>query len=62
MGATCPSANTENVEQESFWVGGEWDGHKVGWAIAGGCALLVRILFLLVRSTIVSTWADCQWC
>lgn len=45
MGATCPSENTEATDQSSFW-GGEtkWDDHKIGWAIAGGCAAVVRCL------------------
>lgn len=41
---TCPSDNTQAVDQSSFWGEGSiyWDAHRVGWAIAGGSALLVR--------------------
>ncbi|EKM50991.1 uncharacterized protein PHACADRAFT_187607 [Phanerochaete carnosa HHB-10118-sp] len=40
MGASCPSDNTQAVDQSSFWSGGaHWDAHRVGWAVSGACAL-----------------------
>lgn len=43
MAPSCPSENTEAVDQSSFWDSGNlnWDEHRIGWAIAGGCAALV---------------------
>ena len=43
MAPTCPSENTEVTDQSSFWDSGNlnWDEHRIGWAIAGGCAALV---------------------
>jgi hypothetical protein len=44
MSATCPSDNAPAVDQSDFWdaSGIHWDQHRIGWAIAGGCAALVR--------------------
>lgn len=44
MAPTCPSDNTIAVDQSSFWNSGNlnWDEHRIGWAIAGGCTVLVR--------------------
>ncbi|KAF8151369.1 DUF300-domain-containing protein [Crassisporium funariophilum] len=42
---TCAtSANSEATDQSKFWDtnGIHWDSHRIGWAIAGGCAVLVR--------------------
>jgi hypothetical protein len=38
------SENTVTVDQTSFWdtSGLHWDAHRIGWAIAGGCTVLVR--------------------
>jgi hypothetical protein len=49
---TCPSDNTQAVDQSNFWSDGSvhWDAHRVGWAIAGGCAVLVRATSLWPRS------------
>jgi len=43
----CPSDNTQAVDQSHFWSSGSvnWDAHRVGWAVAGTCALLVRAIF-----------------
>ncbi|TFK35664.1 organic solute transporter Ostalpha-domain-containing protein [Crucibulum laeve] len=43
---TCPSENTEAVDQSKFWDsnGMNWDKHRIGWAIAGGCAALTAII------------------
>jgi hypothetical protein len=52
---SCPSDNTQAVEQSGFWSEGSihWDAHRVGWAIAGGSALLVRAISLsLAQETI----------
>ena len=40
----CPSSNTDAVDQSSFWNSGSlnWDAHRVGWAVAGGCTVIVR--------------------
>lgn len=47
MVATCPSENTEVLDQSNFWNDGgiNWDAHRIGWAIAGGCAALVSSNF-----------------
>lgn len=37
---TCPNINTYNVEQETFFTG-PFDDHKLGWIIAGVCAIVV---------------------
>lgn len=44
MAPACPSDNTQAVEQDSFWNSnsGNWDAHRIGWLIAGVCALVVR--------------------
>ncbi|KAI0312274.1 DUF300-domain-containing protein [Amylostereum chailletii] len=46
MGATCPESNTQAVDQSKFWdsTGVNWDAHRVGWAIAGGCAAATVII------------------
>ncbi|KAH7914889.1 organic solute transporter Ostalpha-domain-containing protein [Hygrophoropsis aurantiaca] len=43
---TCPSQNTEAVDQSSFWSSGslDWDEHRIGWAIAGGCSVLTVLI------------------
>jgi hypothetical protein len=36
MGATCPSDNTQAIDQSSFWANGtSWDSHRTGWIVAG---------------------------
>ena len=39
--------NTVAVDQSSFWSssGVHWDTHRIGWAIAGACTVVVRFLF-----------------
>ncbi|EGN97669.1 hypothetical protein SERLA73DRAFT_184469 [Serpula lacrymans var. lacrymans S7.3] len=46
MAATCPSENTQAIDQTSFWSssGLNWDEHRIGWAIAGGCTVLTVII------------------
>ncbi|KAF9032362.1 organic solute transporter Ostalpha-domain-containing protein [Panaeolus papilionaceus] len=44
---TCDtSLNTVDVDQSDFWDtnGIHWDAHRIGWAIAGGTALLTIII------------------
>jgi Organic solute transporter Ostalpha len=45
----CPSDNDQAVDQSNFWTHSSfhWDAHRVGWAIAGGCAALVSHIFYL---------------
>jgi hypothetical protein len=43
----CPiDGNAEDIDQSKFWSpsGLNWDEHRIGWAIAGGCAVIVRWL------------------
>ncbi|KAJ7703145.1 DUF300-domain-containing protein [Mycena rosella] len=42
----CPSDNTAAIDQSSFWDSGNlnWDSHRIGWAIAGGCTALTLII------------------
>ncbi|KZT29990.1 DUF300-domain-containing protein, partial [Neolentinus lepideus HHB14362 ss-1] len=42
----CPADNQQAIEQGSFWDGSNvnWDAHRIGWAIAGGCTALTVIL------------------
>ncbi|KAI5476847.1 hypothetical protein MNV49_007143 [Pseudohyphozyma bogoriensis] len=41
---TCPEADTSAVDESKFLSGGlNWDAHRVGWAIAGGCAVLTTL-------------------
>ena len=42
----CTSSdNAAEIDQSTFWDpnGMHWDAHKIGWTIAGACALLVRL-------------------
>ncbi|VDB86045.1 unnamed protein product [Peniophora sp. CBMAI 1063] len=43
---TCPNDNKETTDQSSFWDadGINWDPHRIGWAIAGGCAALTVLI------------------
>ncbi|TRM60659.1 organic solute transporter Ostalpha-domain-containing protein [Schizophyllum amplum] len=43
---TCESDNTADVDQSDFWSsdGIDWDAHRIGWAISGGCAALTVII------------------
>ncbi|OCH86292.1 DUF300-domain-containing protein [Obba rivulosa] len=45
----CPSDNFQIVEQGSFWSsdGVDWDAHKIGWVVAGACAVVTVILTLV---------------
>ncbi|KAG2037146.1 organic solute transporter Ostalpha-domain-containing protein [Suillus americanus] len=56
MAPTCPSDNTVDVDQSSFWSSGNlnWDEHRIGWAIAGGCAMLTVII------SMISVWGHCR--
>ena len=48
---SCPSDNTQAVDQSSFWNSGNihWDAHRIGWAIAGGCSAVVSTITLLPK-------------
>ncbi|KAL0948355.1 hypothetical protein HGRIS_010939 [Hohenbuehelia grisea] len=39
---TCESHNALEVDQSKFWDsnGFNWDTHRIGWAVSGGCAAL----------------------
>lgn len=39
----CPSDNLQITDQSTFWDedGLNWDTHRIGWVIAGSCALVV---------------------
>jgi hypothetical protein len=44
---TCPSDNTQAVDQSTFFGGHNtinWDAHRIGWAVAGGCTIIVNPL------------------
>lgn len=43
------SENTVAIEQNGFWnsSGSQWDAHKIGWAVAGGCTIVVRLFCYL---------------
>ncbi|KAG7439476.1 DUF300-domain-containing protein [Guyanagaster necrorhizus] len=45
----CASDNQDAVDQSSFWSpnGVNWDAHRIGWAIAGGCSVLTLIITLV---------------
>ncbi|KAG2062925.1 DUF300-domain-containing protein, partial [Suillus decipiens] len=56
MVPTCPPDNTAYIDQSSFWSPGNlnWDEHRIGWAIAGGCAVVTVIISL------ISVWRHCR--
>ncbi|KAF7315620.1 hypothetical protein MIND_00077400 [Mycena indigotica] len=56
MPQTCPSDNTLEVDQSSFWSAGtlNWDPHRIGWAVAGGCAAVTVII------SVVSVLLHCR--
>jgi hypothetical protein len=48
---SCPSDNSQAIDQSSFWSAGmHWDSHRIGWAIAGGCSTLVRAISLCPKN------------
>ncbi|CAD6587708.1 MAG: hypothetical protein TREMPRED_004830 [Tremellales sp. Tagirdzhanova-0007] len=48
---SCPSVNDPATGEDCFLCadGIHWDDHRIGWAIAGGCAALVRPVLALSR-------------
>lgn len=38
------SAANQTIDQSKFWDedGIHWEPHRIGWAIAGGCTVIVR--------------------
>jgi hypothetical protein len=62
---SCPSDNTQVVDQSSFWSSGNinWDAHRIGWAIAGGSTFLVSAITPCPKKPRVYTahaTADCH--
>ncbi|KAJ7187248.1 DUF300-domain-containing protein [Mycena filopes] len=54
---SCPTDNAMQVDQTGFWDpvhGVDWDSHRIGWAIAGGCAVLTVLI------TCVSVLQHCR--
>jgi len=49
MITVCPEENAQVVDQTEFWDsnGINWDQHRIGWAIAGGCAAVTVIISLI---------------
>ncbi|KAJ7100568.1 DUF300-domain-containing protein [Mycena crocata] len=45
----CPTTDATEIDQSEFWDsdGINWDHHRIGWAIAGGCAVLTVIITIL---------------
>ncbi|KAF8060857.1 organic solute transporter Ostalpha-domain-containing protein [Lyophyllum atratum] len=45
----CGTDNAPAIDQSTFWDsnGVNWDTHRIGWAIAGGCACLTLIISLI---------------
>ncbi|THU93985.1 DUF300-domain-containing protein [Dendrothele bispora CBS 962.96] len=43
---SCPSDNTQTIDQSSFWESGSlnWDAHRIGWTIAGACSVATVII------------------
>ncbi|KAF9493015.1 DUF300-domain-containing protein [Pleurotus eryngii] len=46
---TCAAENAASVDQSQFWDGENlnWEAHRIGWTIAGGCAVLTMIITTL---------------
>lgn len=44
--SVCPEQNRSIEDQSSFWQSGQlnWDAHRIGWAVAGGCAVITVII------------------
>ncbi|KAG7098575.1 hypothetical protein E1B28_000506 [Marasmius oreades] len=44
--SVCPEENREITDQSSFWESGQlnWDTHRIGWAIAGGCTVVTVVV------------------
>ncbi|RPD55176.1 DUF300-domain-containing protein [Lentinus tigrinus ALCF2SS1-7] len=42
----CPSENQSVIDQSTFWDsdGINWDAHRIGWVVAGCCAVVTLIL------------------
>ncbi|KAI0367134.1 DUF300-domain-containing protein [Pilatotrama ljubarskyi] len=45
----CPSDNQQAVDQSGFWSsdGIDWDAHRIGWLIAGVCAVVTVVLTVI---------------
>ncbi|KIL60228.1 hypothetical protein M378DRAFT_84054 [Amanita muscaria Koide BX008] len=44
--STCPPENSLLTDQSTFWssTGPNWDKHRIGWAVAGGCAWITLLI------------------
>jgi len=47
--SSCPSQNSVYIDQSSFWnqSGVNWDHHRIGWVVAGACALVTVIISII---------------
>ena len=56
------SENTVDINQSNFWDPSnmDWDAHRIGWAVAGGCTILVRSIckldILLVSCSVLHVY------
>ncbi|KAJ7250701.1 DUF300-domain-containing protein [Mycena rebaudengoi] len=53
----CPTVNAPALDESEFWDpvnGVNWDHHRIGWAIAGGCSAITVII------TTISVMQHCQ--
>ena len=42
---TCAAINDSTIETDDPFFDGNWDAHKIGWLIAGVCALVVSLVW-----------------
>ncbi|OCF31838.1 hypothetical protein I317_03341 [Kwoniella heveanensis CBS 569] len=51
---SCPSTNSNitDTSEDVFWSedGIHWDAHRIGWAVAGGCAALTTLITLFTMT------------
>ncbi|KAJ7060568.1 DUF300-domain-containing protein [Mycena amicta] len=53
----CPTDNITAIDQSDFWDsahGLNWDAHRIGWSISGGCALITTLI------TCYTVWQHCR--
>ncbi|KAF7290762.1 hypothetical protein MIND_01317000 [Mycena indigotica] len=53
----CPTDNITAIDQSNFWDpehGINWDAHRIGWSISGGCALITLLI------TCYTVWQHCR--
>ncbi len=62
---SCPSTNSNEVDQSSFWDsnGIHWDQHRIGWAVAGACTLVVSVLLgitvVIAKGRLIPLCGEC---